>query len=313
MGRRDRKERTRRWFEHGADALSRVVPGIGHGYCCPFCLRLVPSLDHLSEEHVPPENIGGRPLVLTCRDCNSRHGAQLDHHIGTRRAIQEVFEGKRPVRGQVTHGGRTLNADISLGPSRTISIPENLNNPRTLDESRARMEREVAARQLGDFTLTLPFRYNEWSEQVAWLRVGYLYAFAALGYRFTLQDVIGPIRDQIRRPSETLLPGLVRGVSPPCPERIAFVREPALLHSVVVTLGKRLVFLPGLGDDPSFYTRMAAPPEDRNFRCEAPVSIELPREPIFWFDFDEAALRSVAVRSYPHREGSDTTRATVEG
>src|SRR5688572_27922121 len=69
------------WFAKGAAALGSAAPvHRGRGYACPICLRIYPSATGLTVEDVPPKAVGGRPLLLTCRECNSGSGAMLDWH-----------------------------------------------------------------------------------------------------------------------------------------------------------------------------------------------------------------------------------------
>jgi hypothetical protein len=67
-----------KWFEDGAAALARIGRTEGNLYACPICLRTFgrDQVDHLSEEHVPPQSLGGKVIVLTCRRCNSEGGSR---------------------------------------------------------------------------------------------------------------------------------------------------------------------------------------------------------------------------------------------
>lgn len=57
-------------------------------YVCPLCRRFF-NESHLEQsaknpltiEHVPPENSGGKDLILTCKECNNNHGAWFDSHL----------------------------------------------------------------------------------------------------------------------------------------------------------------------------------------------------------------------------------------
>ena len=73
------------WFNRGADALRCVLPEIPRSYLCPLCLNAFSeeALDQklLSLEHVPPKNMGGSELVLTCKPCNERAGSGVDAEL----------------------------------------------------------------------------------------------------------------------------------------------------------------------------------------------------------------------------------------
>src|SRR5262245_31174488 len=69
------------WFRRGAHALDQHAPKHrGTGYGCPLCLRIYPSPSAFTVEDVPPKSVGGRPLLLTCYDCNSKAGHTIDWH-----------------------------------------------------------------------------------------------------------------------------------------------------------------------------------------------------------------------------------------
>ena len=52
-------------------------------FICPICLKTFDILDYdnITIEHVPPEKLGGRPLLLTCKDCNNVCGSNLDVYL----------------------------------------------------------------------------------------------------------------------------------------------------------------------------------------------------------------------------------------
>jgi hypothetical protein len=133
------------------------------------------------------------------------------------------------------------------------------------------------------FSLSLTLRHNPAKEAIAWLKVGYLYAFAAIGYQFILRHELDPVREQLRRPSDPVAPGLVRrALQPPGPDGIAFVSSPPEFTSILVLVGRVLIFLPDFSHPSDFYQRMAALPTTR--RTLAAKHMPLPREPIFAFD-----------------------------
>ncbi len=98
-----------RWFDEGASRLRLVLDRQGHGhqlpstgdyYACPCCLRAYPraavAARVLTIEDVPPRALGGRPMLLTCAECNSRSGTNFDAHAA-QKATADAF-----LRGVVT-------------------------------------------------------------------------------------------------------------------------------------------------------------------------------------------------------------------
>lgn len=47
---------------------------------CPLCLKLC-TIDQMTVDHCPPKSVGGRPVALTCKECNSNAGHQSDHAV----------------------------------------------------------------------------------------------------------------------------------------------------------------------------------------------------------------------------------------
>src|SRR5690348_10203246 len=66
----------------------RFEPDFSKGYICPLCFDVFYEKDlddsltnHLTLEDIPPDALGGKPLALTCKKCNSRSGHELDAHL----------------------------------------------------------------------------------------------------------------------------------------------------------------------------------------------------------------------------------------
>lgn len=96
-----------RWFDEGAPKLRVVLDRLGLGsrlpdgedyYACPCCLTCYPrgavAAGQLTEEHVPPERVGGRGMLLTCATCNSRSGTHFDGHAATRSDADDFIRGR---------------------------------------------------------------------------------------------------------------------------------------------------------------------------------------------------------------------------
>jgi hypothetical protein len=91
------------WFVEGATALRRrlkamgmpdALPPDGQFYACPSCLMTY-GRDEFNRgvftyEHVPPRRLGGRPLVLTCQNCNNEAGTAMDAHAARREAVSTI-------------------------------------------------------------------------------------------------------------------------------------------------------------------------------------------------------------------------------
>ena len=66
----------------GRLGMGDKLPANEEYYACPCCLtaynRPAVIAGVLTEEHVPPQGLGGRGLVLTCVKCNSNSGTSFD-------------------------------------------------------------------------------------------------------------------------------------------------------------------------------------------------------------------------------------------
>jgi hypothetical protein len=63
-------------------------PDFSNGYLCPLCFNVFFEKDlqsnlenFLTLEDIPPKSLGGKPRALTCKDCNSTSGHELDVHL----------------------------------------------------------------------------------------------------------------------------------------------------------------------------------------------------------------------------------------
>jgi hypothetical protein len=114
----ERRSRRANWFRHGVHAIACVVsPKPPEAYLCPLCLDFFTGeqLDAgvLTDEHVPPEAVGGKPLVLTCLLCN-RAGSLLDEAMADDEKLRTFGKPHTlgPLPGSVTFEGIRNNGSI---------------------------------------------------------------------------------------------------------------------------------------------------------------------------------------------------------
>jgi HNH endonuclease len=287
--------RRREWFELGVDAFTRSRPGAPRLYCCPLCVRGfdAPSAEALSFEHVPPKSVGGKPLVLTCRKCNSTHGSDLDAHIKTGRDLGEILEGKRPTWARLRRGDSAMAVKATLGAD-AISLVEvaGKSNPTARDALASHLEGLVGTNATGsEFNLEFSIRHDEWRERIGWLRVAYLYLFALLGYSFILRPELNPIREQFRNPAERIVPQIIKHMTESAEENhIVSIFSPRNLRGIGVQLGKWMLFFPGFLETDSFYDRLAELPEGGHLSLSG-KALPFPEGPVFLCDFHPEAIR----------------------
>jgi hypothetical protein len=113
-------------------------------------------------EHVPPDSVGGRPLILTCQRCNGTAGTTVDWHWSNFTDVEGLMSGSlpEPVTVNLTYEGLKVVAEVSnKGDGYVLRVVEKAskkaNIPETADPSLSglmRYEREHAPdrRNLGE-------------------------------------------------------------------------------------------------------------------------------------------------------------------
>jgi hypothetical protein len=94
-------------------------------FICPICLRQFSESDldstspnMLTIEHAPPESLGGSGGTMTCKECNSVAGTEIDAHlVGRLRELDSrSFLPNTETRAKITSGGITIQGKIVRFP-----------------------------------------------------------------------------------------------------------------------------------------------------------------------------------------------------
>lgn len=176
-------------------------------YICPICLDqfqekdiISSSANFLTEEDAPPAKLGGKRIVLTCKDCNSTAGHQIDNHLVNR--IREndensFYKGTKQYRN-IEFEGQNITAEITSNGDGTLRVfhKSKNNNPSLLDK----FVYGIKNKTVGPLLNLEPKDYHVNSERVnlALLKTSYIITFSKFGYIFLLDDFFNPIRNQIR-------------------------------------------------------------------------------------------------------------------
>ena len=167
------------WFDQGARTLRAVARERGREdflttpedwYLCPLCLDVLLTVDEfetgeLTVEHVPPEALGGRDLVLTCKACNNHAGSNFDGQAHRQERLRQLLSGQSdrpetvtftvddfPTRVEMRTAGRT---------GMLFTVVPQINNPADLELAIEHM-RVLSERGRTDFrfTVTPQVRYS---------------------------------------------------------------------------------------------------------------------------------------------------------
>jgi hypothetical protein len=213
----------------------------------------------------------------------------LDNHIDHGRRLREIANGRRTASVTLCQFGQRLNAGAVLGPNTltVYGLPEN-NHPETNEEWSSNLD-EAAAQASTDwgFTLSVKTIHKPHRESVAWLRVAYLYLFAAFGYRFAFRSELEPIRRQIHNPDERIVPNAItKTKGNDDKDGIKLVHAPDGLRSIAVALGSRMFWFPNFDRNQSLYKCMKELGEGSVASRVTGYHMDLPTKPVYGFDYD---------------------------
>jgi hypothetical protein len=271
-------------FEKGARALASISSYDGTTYACPTCTRLLRKADlgngELTLEHVPPESLGGRGIVLTCERCNSTAGHTVDaaaHHRQRFLSLGALLAGRGgEFEGSVTIkiAGISTNARIRfVGQQMTIEVHERDNPPQRFEEQHKALKDAVEAGQPEDlrFDMNARIRFKFDRARVSDLRAAYLAAFAQFGYRYALRPELNAVREQIMAPDSPISDGAWWVAGAEIPEDPMMILVHAPLEGLLVRLGHVLVVLPWIRSESNFYEQVRETLIDRTVEFKGEV------------------------------------------
>jgi hypothetical protein len=206
-------------------------PDFSNGYICPLCFEVfhekdlsTQSVNYLTLEDIPPVSLGGKPLALTCKNCNSTSGHKLDVHLLNNLLTTDAkmllpkskAETTFELNGNKMNGVLKVNEDgvVNLdlqpqrsNPNQTKQFMSDLILPRTIYNPFFHRNKLFDEEPITPpFNLQFKKTSNEKQAQVALLRIGYLIAFATLGNGFLINGGLFKVREQILNPNKEILP-----------------------------------------------------------------------------------------------------------
>lgn len=247
-------------FRSCAPAASRLLESNDQCiYFCPICGRGFSEKSAISGEltleDVPPRNMGGKGLLLTCEGCNSKAGHKIDYHIKSQLDLQnlaEILSGKEGdggISGNILINDEQFPITIQRKDAYTeFRIIKKANNPKKVDELREFMSSlSINGGWDGlEFKINKTVKVNYRLMKIAFLKSGFLLLTAMLGFKYSFDKRLSAVREQILCPEEDLLGNsfwIVPGKSQPFPKRrIILVSDP--LPIFLVTYDNCAVILP---------------------------------------------------------------------
>jgi hypothetical protein len=252
-----------RWFSEGAPLFRHVMDRIGLAdrlptddlyYACPCCLHAFPfeavTARVLTIEHVPPEALDGKGMLLTCQRCNSDAGKDFDSQAEKRAEFQNMMTGKGmkgPIPAVFEAGGVEIRGEAqNTGSGWFLEGVVKQNHPERLTAHENALRAATESDEAAGLKFKIKQNFSSRRADLSWIRAAYLAAFSALGWSYILQPALSPVRKMITPGSPVAVPSIIgfNSSHDVSTRQILIVEEPEDLSSVVVRIGHYTVFLP---------------------------------------------------------------------
>lgn len=177
-------------------------------YICPICLNQFEENDlisknnknFLTEEDAPPAKLNGSRIALTCKECNSKAGHQIDNHLihQLRNLDDKYYLNSTPQERRVKFENSSIGGTLTPKGNGIIEIvhkPKN-NDPKLLDKFIYALKNKTIGQ-----ALNLAPRYSNIKDDCverALLKTAYIITFSKFGYIFLLDNYYDSIRTQIK-------------------------------------------------------------------------------------------------------------------
>lgn len=245
----------------------RIEPNTNPSVVCPICTRVFieeslvqegENLNPLTLEDVPPQSLGGKPTILTCKECNNRSGSKLDAHLY--KALLEKDSDKFlpnsssevTIRNQEsTIRGRLEvdeNNDLSLQYHRKRSHPDHFKkleeispNAKSFRISKPSMkltqEQYEQLKSLENIIhVKMESTLNPKFSNIALLRIAFLKFFELFGHGVLFSTPMLTVASQIQDPDSDIIEGdyLIRHAFDESMEGVHLVTSPKELQGFLV-------------------------------------------------------------------------------
>jgi len=228
------------------DAIGRNdLDPTNQAYICPLCYRPFPVSqledtgqdNYLTMEHNPPESMGGRDNILTCKECNNTCGAKLDVLARDLLVMESfLFSPNATIAAKFLINGNPIKGRVKkVGAGKGV-IPNPKSNPKAYQLLKQSLEEGTPIKI--EHTLTSP----EWSDySLAMLKIAYLQAFELFGYHFADLGNAVPLREVLQGKAAYPVPnnGVIDIFAEDAMAGINIVIEPAELKALILTIPLR--------------------------------------------------------------------------
>lgn len=285
MNSRQRKALRDSFFQRGVAAIQRYYGG--EKYFCPICAqgfdRSGLTNGELTLEHSPPTAVGGKPIALTCRSCNSRAGHLFESNLSRREqitALMEIINGERRnerARISLQIGDTFVNTEVYQDDNgvRTLQMHKG-NDPRAIDAVKQYLDQlnESNSWEGQQFHITSRVQYSQRLANLALLKSAFITAFAALGYRYAFDARLRSVREQILKPGEIIIEEWNVGIQHEQLAEYSFWYTSSI-PGFIVKFGKSSVVLPWISGPTNLY-------DDLKARYERKESVQMTGKFIRW-------------------------------
>lgn len=206
-------------------------PDFSNGCICPLCFDVFYEKDlqptgqnFLTLEDIPPVSLGGKPLALTCKTCNSRSGHELDIHLlkSLLETDSQLFLPNSKTNATFELHGNKINGALEVDENGTVRI--DLQSKRSKPNEANQFMKDMFPPKIiynplfypdklfdDEYkTPTFKMRFsqtsNERRAEIALLRIAYLLAYSTLGNGFFINGGLYKVREQILNPDKDILP-----------------------------------------------------------------------------------------------------------
>jgi hypothetical protein len=238
------------------------VPDFTNGYICPICFDTFfeedlenTAVNPLTLEDVPPVSLGGKPLALTCKSCNSKNGHELDAHLLN--ILLDVdsksFLPNSHSKATFEISGNKVNGSFGIDEkgTATLRIEPNISHPDHYKIFTSKMDERSITKynplfypgkliyeewRTPKFKMDLKRVYKQRRAEIALLKIAYLIAFSNFGNGFLINPSLFKIREQILNPDKDILPNVfwIKHQFPKEMEGLNIVSHPKELHCFLI-------------------------------------------------------------------------------